>query len=153
MLKYMLGNVRHQLDEKNRMRIPAKYREALGDPCYIVQGRKVGDKMSCFYVIPHERFASLIEKVDTDKFYGGDDAIDTATALLGSGDELSEDPQGRVKLNKEICDAAGITKDIVFVGKGTYLEIWAAEVWDKRFSVLNPDNLDKMLEQLKKHGV
>ena len=30
MAKFLLGNVRHQLDDKGRMRIPAKYREALG---------------------------------------------------------------------------------------------------------------------------
>lgn len=39
------------------------------------------------------------------------------------------------------------------MGKVNYLEIWPAEAWDARYSVLNPDNLSKMLEKLKNLGV
>lgn len=153
MLQYMLGNVRHMLDDGYRMRIPAKFTKSLGDPAYIVPGRKVMGDKRCLYILPHERFESVVEKLDTQSLYGGDETIEDATVLLGLGDTINEDPQGRVKLEKSLCSFAGIFKEIVFVGKGTYLEVWAAEVWDERFGVLNSDNLNKVLENLKKHGV
>ena len=153
MLDFMLGNVRHQLDEKDRMRIPAKFREALGGTSYILPGRKVDGDHCCLYIIPYDKFERVLAKLDTDELYGGDEKIDAATTILGAADKLAEDPQGRVRLSKELCSCASIDKEMVFVGKGTYLEVWSAEVWDERYSILNKSNLDKVLENLKKHGV
>ena len=153
MFDFMLGNVRHQLDEKDRMRIPAKYREALGSVSYILPGRKVDGNQCCLYVIPYDKFEKVYEKLDTDELYGGDEKLDAATTILGAAEKLTEDGQGRVRLSKELCSCASIEKDLVFVGKGTYLELWSAEVWDERYSILNKSNLDKVLDSLKKHGV
>ena len=153
MFDFMLGNVRHQLDEKDRMRIPAKYREALGGTSYILPGRKVDGNHCCLYVIPYDKFEKVFAKLDSDELYGGDERVDAATTILGAAEKLTEDAQGRVKLSKELCSFASIEKDMVFVGKGTYLELWSAEVWDERYSILNKSNLDKVLDNLKKHGV
>jgi MraZ protein len=153
MFDFMLGNVRHQLDEKDRMRIPAKYREALGSVSYILPGRKVDGNHCCLYVIPYDKFEKVFAKLDTDELYGGDEKVDAATTILGAAEKLTEDQQGRVRLSKALCSCASIEKDLVFVGKGTYLELWSAEVWDERYSILNKSNLDKVLDNLKKHGV
>ena len=153
MFDFMLGHVRHQLDEKDRMRIPAKYREALGGTSYILPGRKVDGNHCCLYVIPYDKFEKVFAKLDSDELYGGDERVDAATTILGAAEKLTEDAQGRVRLSKELCSCASIEKDMVFVGKGTYLELWSAEVWDERYSILNKSNLDKVLDSLKKHGV
>ena len=153
MFDFMLGNVRHQLDEKDRMRIPAKYREALGGTSYILPGRKVDGNHCCLYVIPYDKFEKVFAKLDSDELYGGDERVDAATTILGAAEKLTEDGQGRVRLSKELCSCASIEKDLVFVGKGTYLELWSAEVWDERYSILNKSNLDKVPDSLKKHGV
>ena len=153
MFDFMLGNVRHQLDEKDRMRIPAKYREALGGTSYILPGRKVDGNHCCLYIIPYDKFEKVFAKLDTDELHGGDEKVDAATTILGAAEKLAEDQQGRVRLSKELCSCASIEKDMVFVGKGTYLELWSAEVWDERYSILNKSNLDKVLDNLKKHGV
>ncbi len=148
MPKFMLGNVRHQLDDKGRMRIPAKFREGVGANAYIVPGR-----VGCLFIIPEERFESVIASLGADNLYADNDANNMATDILGNGDYLEEDAQGRVRLSKELAKTAGIDKEVVFVGKATYLEVWPAETWDARFSVLNPDNLNRMIEKLKKFGV
>lgn len=153
MFNFILGNVRHQLDEKDRMRIPAKFREALGKVSYILPGRKVDGNHCCLYVVPYEKFEKVFEKLDSDELYSGDEKLDASTTILGASEELTEDGQGRVRLSKELCSCASIEKDVVFVGKGTYLELWSAEVWDERYSILNKSNLDKVLDNLKKHGV
>lgn len=153
MFSFMLGNVRHQLDEKDRMRIPAKYRESLGSVSYILPGRKVDGNHCCLYIIPYDKFEKVLAKLESDELYSGDEKLDAATTILGASEELTEDGQGRVRLSKEFCSCASIEKDVVFVGKGTYLELWSAEVWDERYSILNKSNLDKVLDNLKKHGV
>lgn len=147
MPKFMLGNVRHQLDDKGRMRIPAKFREGIGASAYIVPGRA-----GCLYIVSEDRFENVLASLGSENLYYNDEANDMATGILGNGEQLEEDGQGRVRLSKELTRTAGIKKEIVFVGKATYLEVWPAEAWDARFSVLNPDNLDRILDKLKKYG-
>ena len=66
---------------------------------------------------------------------------------------LEEDAQGRVSLDKNIKEKFGIDKEMVFVGKATYLEVWPAEAWGARYGVLDPGKIDKMIQDLKKYGV
>ncbi len=148
MAKFLLGNVRHQLDDKGRMRIPAKFRKGLGDTSYIIPGRA-----GCLFIVPEDKFLETVTPLVEANAFANTDANDLVTRILGNGDELEEDAQGRVRLSRELAKAVGIEKEIVFVGKVNYLEIWPAEAWDARYSVLNPDNLSKMLEKLKNLGV
>ena len=71
MPKFMLGNARHQLDERNRFRIPVKFREGLGSNPYYLPG-----KNGCLYIVPEERFEEMFAPFinqnpytsDTDEF-------------------------------------------------------------------------------------
>ena len=110
--------------------MPRSAEEALEAKAKLSQQKKKGDKSS-------------------KNAKSGDDEFD----FNGEAEKLAEDQQGRVRLSKELCSCASIEKDMVFVGKGTYLELWSAEVWDERYSILNKSNLDKVLDNLKKHGV
>ena len=58
--------------------------------------------------------------------------VSLATMLFFSSmHEAEEDPQGRVVLPTHLKTAAGIDKDIVTVGRGKRIEIWAADVYKK----------------------
>ena len=148
MPKFMLGNVRHQLDDKGRMRIPAKYREVLGGTSCILPGRA-----GALFIVPEDKLMETLEAVREANAFANSDANDLSTAITANANYLEEDGQGRVRLPAELAQMVGIKKDIVFVGKLTYLEVWPAEVWDARYSVLNPDNLAKVLDRLKNLGV
>lgn len=148
MAKFLLGNARHQLDDKGRMRIPAKFREALGGSCCILPGRA-----GSLFIVPEDKLMETLEAVREANAFANSDANDLSTAITANANYLEEDGQGRVRLPAELAQMVGIKKDIVFVGKLTYLEVWPAEVWDARYSVLNPDNLAKVLDRLKNLGV
>ena len=148
MAKFMLGSARHQLDDKGRWRIPAQFREGLGASAYILPGRA-----GSLYIVPESRFESVISSLTSSSLYANDDTNDLATAVMSAGGSLEEDAQGRVRIAPELLKAAGIKKEVVFVGKATYVEVWPAEVWDSRYSVLDPENLERIIERLKKFGV
>ena len=148
MAKFLLGNARHQLDDKGRMRIPAKFREALGGSGCILPGRA-----GALFIVPEDTLMETRDAVREANAFANSDANDLSTAITANANYLEEDGQGRVRLPAELAQMVGIKKDIVFVGKLTYLEVWPAEVWDARYSVLNPDNLAKVLDRLKNLGV
>ncbi len=149
MAKLMLGNSRNVLDDKYRMRIPSKFRDGLGgDIPYIFPGRP-----GCLYIVSSEKGEAIVESFESDSLYSGDDKLDISTALFSYAGYVEEDAQGRFLLSKELRTYAGIEKELVIVGKGKYLEVWSSEAWDKRYGVLDPENVSKVLAKLKQQNV
>ncbi len=148
MAKFLLGNARHQLDDKGRMRIPAKFREVLGGQCCILPGRS-----GCLFIVPDDKLTETLDAVTEQNAFANTEKNDLATEIMSNAFYLEEDAQGRVKLPSPLAQLVGIRKDIVFVGKMTYLEVWPAEEWDARYDVLNPSNLARIVDKLKNLGV
>ncbi len=136
------GLVEHQLDDKNRLRIPSKFhKELVGE---------LGDRKYCFYqglngcvcVMPESQLEEKLApyaKGTTSKMTPG------IAVLFGSVSDAEEDAQGRVVLPSLLRRMAGIKKDIVTLGAGDHLEIWAVE---KYYEFINAANYDETLKEL-----
>ena len=135
MATYFFGTYEHQLDDKNRLRIPAKFRKALvgedGDKSYYFARGMID---GCVYVLPEEELHVILEKLSNEKM--GEASMATMM-FYGSVYEAEEDPQGRVVLPAKLKAAAGIEKDIVTVGRGKRIEIWTADVYEKMSADVN----------------
>jgi MraZ protein len=69
-----------------------------------------------------------------------------ARALFSSVSPAEEDAQGRVVLPANLRKMAGIEKDIVTLGVGNRIEIWAAE---KYYEYMEDVDYDAELEKLR----
>ena len=138
-----LGSFRHQIDQKNRMRIPAKFKTELGSSFVITKGTS-----SCLFLLP-EQNNSLLKKIAEVPVFNAE-AQKSARVILSSAFVAEEDGQGRVLLPKELLVHAGISKNIVFVGVGERVEIWSEENWDK---YNNDTDFDSATQALKDFGV
>ena len=121
----LIGTYRHSMDSKKRMRIPSKFKSELGTNCIITKGTGVN-----LMVFSGEGFQDLYEKLSNISIFDND-AQKPVRKFLSSAFEAEEDAQGRILLPKELALHAEITKNIVFVGVGNRVEIWAEEIWDK----------------------
>ena len=121
----LIGTYRHSMDSKNRMRIPSKFKGELGSNCIITKGTGVN-----LMVFSGSGFESLYEKLSTISIFD-EEAQKPVRKFLSSAFEAEEDGQGRILLPKELLLHAEITKNVVFVGVGNRVEIWAEEIWDK----------------------
>lgn len=106
----------HTLDAKNRLFIPAKYRELLGEEFIIFKGPE-----KCLYVYDKETFEKISQQF-----------INTPNRMIqrsffSQAVDVSPDKQGRVTLSADQVEHAGLTKDAVIAGTGQRIEIWAAE--------------------------
>ena len=138
------GLVEHQLDDKNRLRIPSKFRkELVGED---------GERKYSFFRGMHNCICVMADD-DLDDVLGSisEEAISEAnhaTALLFSSiHSAEEDAQGRVVLPTLLRRIAGIQKDIVTLGRGKRLEIWSAEKYYEYISGIDYD------AELKKLGI
>ena len=121
----LIGTYRHSVDAKKRMRMPSKFKSTLGVNFIITKGNKEN-----LFVFSNEQFSSLYEKMIALPIFD-EEAQVPVRRFLSSAFEAEEDGQGRVLLPKELLSFAKINKNIVLVGIGNRIEIWAEEIWEK----------------------
>jgi len=141
----LLGTYFHQVDQKNRFRIPAKLKEKLGSDLVVTIGS--GGALELFS--KEELDSSVLQKLPTISLFD-ETAQRSLRILLSSAHELEEDNQGRFLLPASLRTHAEIIKDIVIIGVGNRAEIWAKEKWE---AYLNGSDATKELEALKNYGV
>lgn len=136
-------NYQHQLDAKNRMRIPAKFREELGDGYYITVGTG-----GCLYVYDKEKMAEVTDELRKVSAYR-ESQLKAARFILYNTWEAEEDKQGRILLPENLRKYAAITKNVVIFKGPTCVEIWGEERWNEYFNDVEFGDLADALDSLK----
>ena len=136
-------NYSHQLDAKNRMRIPAKLREELGENYSITIGTG-----GCLYVYTEEQMAEVKKTLSNVNAYR-DNHLKAARYILYNTWQAEEDNQGRILLPENLRKYAKIQKNILVFQGPNCIEIWAEEVWNDYFSDVNFDELADAIDALK----
>ena len=136
------GVFEHQLDDKNRLRIPSKFKKELtgenGEKTYsFFRGMN-----NCICVMTDELLDETISVLAEE---GISESSEASTLFFGSIFSAEEDSQGRVVLPAMLKRMAGITKNIITLGKGKRLEIWAAE---KYYAYIEGIDYDTELKKL-----
>ena len=145
-MSFITGRVYHQMDAKNRIRIPVKFKNAFpkGEQLYFFrfyEGR--------IAVMPESVLSkklSVFDEVDP----GNEEATDAMAALFGFTEEVAEDWQGRTQLPKWVRDYAELKKDIVTVGMGSYIEIWDTTRYDTEIASKSMGQINRTLYGNKK---
>ena len=133
------GEFRHCLDPKNRLFIPAKHREELGETFMVVRSIRE----NCLQVYSAEEWENYIAPI---KKMERKDSEVVLRALHRNAAQVSPDSQGRILLTTSLIQHASIIKNAVVVGCGGYAEIWAEEVYDKSLETEDLDAVRKVLE-------
>ena len=135
-------NYSHQLDAKNRMRIPAKLREELGAGYTITVGSG-----GCLYVYSAEQMKDVKESLTKLNSYR-EKQLKAARFILYNSWEAEEDKQGRILLPENLRKYAHIEKNVIVFKGPNCIEIWSEEVWNDYFSDVNFEDLADALDQL-----
>ena len=119
-----IGEYTHALDNKNRIIIPAKFREALGEKFVLTKGLD-----GCLYAYPMTEWMILEEKLKklplTSK-----DARAFVRFFFSGANEIEVDKQGRGLIPQNLLEYANLEKEIVSIGVSTRIEIWGKEKWE-----------------------
>lgn len=121
----VFGEFAYQLDAKNRFRIPAKLKNEAQPYAYITKGTN-----GCLFLFSEEKFNKLTEKFEDVSIFDQNAMLELRMFYSGAA-EIEEDAQGRVLLPKNLIDFADIKKDIVFIGVGKHIELWAKEKYEQ----------------------
>ena len=118
------GEYRHNLDSKNRLIIPAKYRDELGEVFFITKGDD-----GCLTVYSKEQFEEKLRKISEIPSTKAEQRA-YLRELTSSAQDCSLDNQGRIQLNPLLKKKAALNKNVVIIGVYDRIEIWPEELWD-----------------------
>ena len=119
----LLGEHEHALDDKNRLTLPARQRDQLGDRVVVTRGLD-----GCLYVYAAAEWAKLAERVGTlDPL--SREARTMQRFFFASGMEAELDKQGRIVIPANLLESAGIGRDVTVAGIYDHLEIWDRAAW------------------------
>ncbi|MBE6049865.1 MAG: division/cell wall cluster transcriptional repressor MraZ [Clostridium sp.] len=119
----LIGEYQHTLDLKNRIIIPAKFREDLGNKFIITKGLD-----GCLYVYPLSEWEILQGKLKTLPLTNKD-ARFLVRFFFSGATEIEMDKQGRGVIPQNLKEYATIEKEIVSIGVLSRIEIWSKEKW------------------------
>ncbi len=139
-------NYAHQLDAKNRMRIPAKLREELGDNYSITVGTG-----GCLYVYTEEQAAKVKASLKNINAFR-EKQLKAARFILYNFWDAEEDKQGRILLPENLRKYARIEKNVIVFKGPNCVEIWSEEVWNEYFNDVNFEELADAIDILNQNG-
>src|ERR687895_90512 len=100
----LLGEYEHTIDEKNRLTLPAKFRESFSEGVVISRGM--------------DRCLSVYARGEWER------AVDERLGAL--------DRQGRIVIPAGLVEYAELGRDVVVAGVRDRLEVWSRDAWHKQ---------------------
>ena len=120
----LLGEYEHTLDDKNRLTLPAKFRQAFAGEVVVSRGLD-----GCLFAYRREDWDRLVESrlAALDPF--SQEARKIGRLLFAGAAEAELDKQGRVMIPAQLIEHAKLGKEVVIAGVNDRLEIWDRAAW------------------------
>ena len=143
----LYGRYEHTIDAKNRVFVPAKYKEALGDSFKLSHN----GFNKCILVYSNEEWQKYEEKLAT---FPPTEFEDYIREVYSNTVDVQIDTQGRIVIPSFLKDKLkvndeAVVKNLAILGVGTHLEIWAVEGFEEKKKKVDMDNIRNLMIQMK----
>lgn len=141
------GRYEYAIDDKSRVSVPAKFREVLSTN-YDLR-LMITNLDGCIVAYPYQEWLKIQEK--TSSFGSIKKEARAFLRYFYSGvTECSIDKLGRILIPQTLKNEASIKKNVVIIGMGPKLELWAQEKWEElvRNATSDPDQIADIVSEL-----
>jgi len=118
-----LGSVEYQMDDRNRVPIPPRYRDQFDAPAVMTSGKE--RCVAVYTQAGFEEAAQVVRAIPVDS----EEGRQARRFFFGHTFPQGRDAQGRLLIPRDLVEYAGLTKDVVVVGLGEWMEIWDKATW------------------------
>ena len=136
-----MGEYHHNMDEKNRLIIPSKFRLELGDTVVITKGLE-----KCLFVYSINEWNKITNKIKSLPFTKKNVRA-FERAFIGGASLVEFDKQGRINITSPLVHYANIQKECIIIGVNERLEIWDKMSFEKFMDESN-ESLEEITENL-----
>jgi MraZ protein len=120
----LLGEYEHTVDDKGRITLPAKFREAFTSGIVLTRGMD-----RCLYAYTRDEWTKLVESQLAALNPLSPDGRRIQRFFFSGASESVVDKQGRVMLPPALARHARLKRDVVVAGVNDHLEIWDRSAW------------------------
>jgi MraZ protein len=126
-----LGEYEHTLDEKNRLTLPAKFRESFAAGGVVTRGMD-----GCLYVYARDKWDELVERrLGSLDLLSRDDRV-IQRYFFSAAAEVEPDKQGRIMVPARLIEHGKLGRDVVVAGVYDHLEIWDRAAWREQLQTV-----------------
>jgi transcriptional regulator MraZ len=130
------GQVPLPLRKNYEFFLPPAHQKALGGTAFLIRGFDRN-----LVLLSGESFAALSARVRSTSI---SDPLSRMLRrmILGGAEEIAIADDGQVCLPMGLCHYAGLEQELILVGQGDYLELWAPQNWTKQLDDLTDPGLN-----------
>ena len=125
----LLGEYEHTIDDKNRLTLPAKFRQSFDDGCVVTRGLD-----GCVFVWTPGAFESYRSSTLADLHPLSQQGRRMHRHFFSGANEQTPDKQGRVSIPPALLAHAKLGRDVVVAGVNDHLEIWGRAAWKRELA-------------------
>ena len=125
-----LGQFQHNLDDKGRLMIPARFRELLEGGAFITQGF---DK--CLMVMTETHFKQVYDRIEAMNL-ADPGTRSLRRLLLSNAYPVEVDKVGRILVPQNLRTFLQIEGEAIVAGQGEYFEVWKPAEWNVQMALL-----------------
>lgn len=141
-----IGTYEHTIDEKSRLTLPARFRDALGDG--VVLARGIDGNVA---VYPRETWKVTVEARMSALDPLSREARELRRFFFSGAAEADVDGSGRVLVPAPLVRHAGLERTVVVAGNHDHLELWNPAAWEKHLNAVE-GSVEHAAERLASHG-
>ncbi len=126
-----LGQFQHNLDDKGRLMIPARFRDLLEGGAFITQGF---DK--CLMVMTESYFQQVYDRIEAMNLTDPTARL-LRRLILSNAYPVEVDKVGRIVVPQNLRTFLGIENgELIVAGQGEYFEVWTPALWSEQMAQL-----------------
>ncbi len=120
----LLGTYEHTLDDKNRLTLPARFRDAFASGVFLARGMD-----GCVSVYTPDAWDQFTSVRLGDLHPLTEEGRQMSRFIYAGASDAELDKQGRVVLPQALLDRAGLGREVIVAGLRDHLEIWDRTAW------------------------
>ena len=120
----LLGEYEHTIDDKNRLTLPAKFRESFAEGVVVTRGLD-----GCLYAYRRPDWGRLVDSQLATLDPLSQEGRRLHRFFFSGAAEAELDKQGRVPVPAGLATTAGLGREVVVAGVYDHLEIWNRAAW------------------------
>ncbi|HXQ37840.1 MAG TPA: division/cell wall cluster transcriptional repressor MraZ [Anaerolineales bacterium] len=125
-----LGQFQHNLDDKGRLMIPARFRELLAAGAFITQGFD-----RCLMVMTDMYFKQVYDRISAMNLADPNTRL-LRRFILSNAYPVEIDKVGRILVPQNLRQGIMLENEAIVAGQGEYFEIWTPAEWNAQMAQL-----------------
>src|SRR5205823_3908355 len=120
----LLGEHEHTIDDKGRLTLPAKFREAFAGGVVVTRGLD-----DCLYAYTRDDWERLVNTRLKELDPLSREGRQLQRFFFARASETEPDKQGRIVIPGPLLESASLQREVVVAGVYDHLEIWDRRAW------------------------